>query len=177
MAELMDNKGEIVARDVYRHKLRLVEENCARLGVSIVRTEIFDAMVNDQDSIGKYDRVLLDAPCSGFGVIRRKPDLRWKKDPKNFKDLVDMQKRILELASGYVKPGGKLIYSTCTVNRAENLDVVRDFLSSNPQFQMESIIGQVPEKLENDSAHMGYLELYPNVHGTDGFFIAKMEKR
>jgi len=177
MAELMDNKGEIVARDVYGHKLRLVEENCARLGISIVRTELFDAMVKDQGSIGKYDRVLLDAPCSGFGVIRRKPDLRWKKDPKNLKELVDMQKRILELASGYVKPGGKLIYSTCTINRAENLDVVKDFLSNNPQFHMESIMGLVPEKLENDSAHMGYLELYPNVHGTDGFFIAKMGKR
>jgi 16S rRNA (cytosine967-C5)-methyltransferase len=177
MAELMENKGEIVARDIHRHKLRLVEENCSRLGVSIVRTELHDAMTLDGDSFEKFDRVLLDAPCSGLGVMRRKPDLRWKKDPEDFKELAGLQRMMLELASGYVKPGGKLIYSTCTLNKTENAEVIKDFLSYNQQFQMESITGQVPEKLICDSTYKGYLELFPNLHGTDGFYIAKMGKR
>ncbi|TAH60801.1 MAG: 16S rRNA (cytosine(967)-C(5))-methyltransferase RsmB [Methanosarcina mazei] len=176
IAELMENRGEIIARDIHRHKLRLVEQNCGRLGVSIVRTELHDAMVPDGDSIEKFDKVLLDAPCSGLGVMRRKPDLRWKKEPENFRDLAEMQKKMLKMASGYVKPGGKIIYSTCTLNKAENLEVVRNFLANNRRFRLESIIGQVPEKLKHESAYEGYLELYPNVHGTDGFFIAKMER-
>ena len=177
MAELMDNKGEVVARDIYGHKLRLVEENCVRLGVSIVRTELHDAMVIDESSLERFDKVLLDAPCSGLGVMRRKPDLRWKKEPDNFKELAEMQRKMLKLASGYVKPGGKLLYSTCTINRTENNDIVRDFISNNNGFQLESIIGQLPEKLVCESAYQGFLELYPNIHGTDGFYIAKMEKR
>jgi 16S rRNA (cytosine967-C5)-methyltransferase len=176
MAELMENRGEILARDIHRHKLRLVEQNCVRLGVSIVRTELHDAMVLDGDSINKFDKVLLDAPCSGLGVLRRKPDLRWKKEPESFRDLAEMQKMMLKMASGYVKPGGKLIYSTCTLNKTENFEVVRNFLSNNSQFRLESIIGQVPKKLKHESACEGYMELYPNVHGTDGFFVAKMER-
>ena len=176
IAELMENQGEIVARDVHKHKLKLVEENCSRLGVNIVRTEIYNGTILDEGSIGKFDKVLLDAPCSGLGVMRRKPDLRWKKEPDDFKELSKLQRELLELASKYVKPGGTLIYSTCTINKTENIEVVKDFLSKNQQFQIESLISQIPENLVCESAQEGYLELFPSTHGTDGFFIAKIRK-
>ena len=177
MAELMGNTGEIVARDIYKHKLKLVQENCGRLGVSIVRTELYDALNMDTGSIEKCDRVLLDAPCSGLGVIRRKPDLRWKKEPEDFRELIKLQKKMLNLASKYVKPGGKLIYSTCTINKEESIEIVRDFLSKNRQFELKSLKGLIPESLVCRNSHEGYLELFPNIHGTDGFFIAGIEKR
>lgn len=177
IGELMENRGEIIARDVHPHKLKLVEENCARLGVNIVKTELYNATLPDEGSLGKFDKVLLDAPCSGLGVIRRKPDLRWKKEPDNFRELAKLQKKMLETASKYVKPGGKLIYSTCTINKTENIEVVKDFLANNQQFELESLIDRIPEELVCESAKEGYLELFPNTHGTDGFFIAKIEKR
>lgn len=177
IAELMENQGEIVARDVHKHKLKLVLENCSRLGVSIVRTELYNATLLDEGSLEKFDKVLLDAPCSGLGVIRRKPDLRWKKEPDNFRELAKLQREMLELASKYVKPGGVLVYSTCTINKTENIEVVKDFLSKNQQFHLESLIDQIPEGLVCESAQEGYLELFPNTHRTDGFFIAKIRKR
>jgi len=177
LAELMENKGEIAARDIYPHKLKLVEENCGRLGISIVRTELYNARELDESALERFDRVLLDAPCSGLGVIRRKPDLRWKKEPDNFRELSSLQKEMLELASKYVKPGGALIYSTCTINKTENIMVVRDFLTRNPGFNLAGLDGLIPAELMTEQSREGYLELFPNTHGTDGFFIAKMEKR
>lgn len=177
MAELMGNKGEIVARDIHQHKLRLVEESCSRLGVNIVKTELYNATNLDGSSLEKFDRVLLDAPCSGLGVIRRKPDLRWKKEQDNFKELSKLQKEMLERASQYVKQGGTLIYSTCTINKTENITVVKDFLANHPEFHLESLSGLIPESLMSEKAREGYLELFPNTHGTDGFFIARIGKR
>lgn len=177
IAELMGNDGRIVARDIHPHKLKLVEENCKRLGVKIVETELFDATKFDEGSIGRFDRVLLDAPCSGLGVIRRKPDLRWKKEPDNFMELYVLQGKMLDLASRYVKPGGKLIYSTCTINKMENMSVVKNFLSAHPDYDLESLEGLIPEALVSDNARKGWLELFPNTHGTDGFFIARIGKR
>lgn len=177
IAELMDNRGEIIARDVHKHKLKLVQESCSRLGIEIVNTELYNAMELDKASVEKFDSVLLDAPCSGLGVMRRKPDLRWKKEPDNFKELSSLQREMLELASKYVKAGGVLIYSTCTINKTENIDVVKDFLAVNQNFQLESIIGKIPDILVGEGASKGYLELFPNTHNTDGFFIARMRKR
>jgi 16S rRNA (cytosine967-C5)-methyltransferase len=177
IAELMGNRGEIVARDIYQHKLKLVKENCSRLGVENVRTELFNAKLLDESSLEKFDKVLLDAPCSGLGVLRRKPDLRWKKEQDNFKELAKLQKEILEQASKYVKAGGALIYSTCTINKTENIEVVQDFLSNHQQFRLESLRQYLPESLVCESADKGYLELFPNTHGTDGFFIARIGKR
>lgn len=177
IAELMGNQGEIVARDIHPHKLKLVEENCSRLGIGIVKAELHDAMLLDKESLEKFNKVLLDAPCSGLGVIRRKPDLRWKKEQDNFRELAKLQSEMLEIASKYVKPGGVLVYSTCTINKTENIEVVKTFLSGSQDFQLESIIEQIPEKLVCESAYKGYLELFPNTHGTDGFFIAKLRKR
>lgn len=177
IAELMSNQGEIVARDIHRHKLQLVEESCRRLGITIVRTELYNAMELDDASLERFDKVLLDAPCSGLGVMRRKPDLRWKKEPDDFGELAKLQQAMLKLAARYVKPGGILVYSTCTINRSENIDVVKAFLRDSGDFQLESIEGKIPDILVSKSTSQGYLELFPNTHGTDGFFIARMRKR
>ncbi|MGE5632902.1 MAG: 16S rRNA (cytosine(967)-C(5))-methyltransferase RsmB [Caulobacteraceae bacterium] len=177
MAELMDNQGEIVARDIHAHKLKLISESCKRLGISIVKPELHNAKEPDAASFGRFDRVLLDAPCSGLGVIRRKPDLRWKKSPDNFEELAGLQKEMLDIASRYVAPDGVLVYSTCTINKTENIGVVRNFLSKNSDFHLESIKGYLPESLWNKTAEDGYLELFPSVNGTDGFFISRMRKR
>lgn len=177
MAELMDNKGTIIARDIHVNKLKLVENSSSRLGIDIVRTEVFNAREKDAGLEAKADRVLVDAPCSGLGVVRRKPDLRWKKQPDNFVELSRIQLEILSIAGSYVKPGGVLVYSTCTINRGENLGIVERFLKKNQAFEPEDISAYLPEKLRGDTAHKGYLELYPNVHGTDGFFIARLKRK
>jgi 16S rRNA (cytosine967-C5)-methyltransferase len=177
MAELMGNEGEIVARDIHPHKLKLIEESCNRLGISIVKTELFDAKKLDNASLGGFDRVLLDAPCSGLGVIRRKPDLRWKKKADDFRVLSETQKQMLEIAGRYVAKGGILVYSTCTINKTENIEVVRDFLSRNSNFTTESIEDYISDSLHSNTATEGFLELFPNINGTDGFFIARMRKR
>ncbi len=177
LAELMNNTGTIIARDVHQHKLRLIDESCKRLGISIIKTELYDAKKLDETLVGKVDKVLLDAPCSGLGVIRRKPDLRYKKKQDNFSELSKLQLEILEKAGRYVKPEGVLIYSTCTINKDENINVVNSFITSNKEFYLESIEGLLPDKLKVQGAERGYIELYPNINHTDGFFIARLRRK
>jgi 16S rRNA (cytosine967-C5)-methyltransferase len=176
-AELMDNKGRILARDVHQHKLELIQESCKRLGIDIIETELFNAKELDRKLIGKADKVLLDAPCSGLGVLRRKPDLKWKKTPDNFEELAKLQRQMLAKAAEYVKPKGVLIYSTCTINKSENLEVVEAFLRSREDFYLEDLSKFLPESLQSDTKSKGYVEIFPNVHGIDGFFIARLRRR
>ena len=176
-AELMDNKGKIIARDIYKHKLDLIQQSCKRLGISIVETEIFDAKELDRKFIGKADKVLLDAPCSGLGALRRKPDMKLKKTPDNFEELTKLQQQILSKAAEYVKPQGVLVYSTCTINKSENLKIVEVFLKSREDFYMEDLSEFLPENLESNSKTKGYVEIFPNIHGIDGFFIARLRRK
>ena len=176
-AELMNNKGRIIARDVHQHKLELIQQSCRRLGISIVETELFDAKELDRKLIGKADKVLLDAPCSGLGVLRRKPDLKWKKTPDNFDELAKLQQQILNKAAEYVKPQGVLLYSTCTINKSENLKIVEAFLKNREDFYMEDLSKLLPENLESDTKTKGYVEIFPNIHGIDGFFIARLRRK
>ncbi|HYE09606.1 MAG TPA: 16S rRNA (cytosine(967)-C(5))-methyltransferase RsmB [Patescibacteria group bacterium] len=176
-AELMNNKGKIIARDVYQHKLDLIQQSCKRLGISIVETEIFDAKELDRKLVGKADKVLLDAPCSGLGVMRRKPDLKWKKTPDNFDELAKLQQQMLYKAAEYVKPQGVLVYSTCTINKSENLQVVEAFLKSREDFYLEDLSKLLPENLKSDTKTKGYVEIFPNIHGIDGFFISRLRRK
>lgn len=176
-AELMGNKGIIIARDIHKHKLDLIQQTCDRLGIDIVKTQLFNAKDLDETLVDKADRVLLDAPCSGLGVMRRKPDLRWKKSPENFEELAKLQLQILNTASKYVKPQGVLIYSTCTINRSENIEVLEGFLKDNDEFYLEDLTGLVAENLESDTKSKGYIEIFPHIHGIDGFFIARLKRR
>lgn len=177
MAELMDNKGLIIARDIHQHKLDLINKACSRLGINIIKTQLFDALSIDKAYIGAADGVLVDAPCSGLGLLRRKPDLRWKKKPDDLDSLSNIQYEILKSASLYVKKGGALIYSTCTLNKNENIEIVKNFLAANDGFYLDDIENLIPQNLYAPDAKEGYLELFPHIHNTDGFFIARLIKR
>lgn len=179
IAQLMKNTGTVLARDVHEHKIKLIDETCERLGLSAVRTELFDALVLDDKHVEKADRVLVDAPCTGFGIIRRRPDIKWARKPENIKDIVLLQRNILKTCARYVKPGGILVYSTCTINPEENEGIVQDFLGADRSFEPDDITQLLPEKLKKrsvSSASTGYVQLFPCIDGVDGFFIARMKK-
>lgn len=176
MAQLMENKGMIVARDIHEHKIMLVEDTMKRMGINIVKTEVFDAVDFDEKYLEKADRVLVDAPCTGLGIIRRKPDIKWRRNVSDEKEITSLQLRILNTASKYVKPGGVLVYSTCTINPDENEGIVSKFIGLNKEFRMVDITPYLHKSLKKPDASKGRMQLYPNIDKTDGFFIAKMEK-
>ena len=154
----MNNCGEVISCDLHRNKLSLVESGAARLGISILTTEERDARNQNEEWLGTFDRVLCDVPCSGFGVFAKKPELRYK-DPAASAALPDIQLAILKNASQYVKVGGKLVYSTCTLLPSENDWNVDRFLKDNNNFNLWDV-----------------RTLYPDINGTDGFFYAVMER-
>lgn len=176
LAQLMNDKGTVLARDIHPHKLKLVESNAARLGIHTVKTELFDAAKCDENLAGRADRVLVDAPCTGLGIIRKKPDIKYSKNLAGQKEIIELQRQVLKNASNYVKPGGYLVYSTCTIQPEENLDNVMAFLSENKDFKLIGFEDLLPEKLKAGTAKEGYMQLYPNVNQTDGFFISKLVK-
>ena len=157
IAELMKNRGRIIAADILQTKLRHINENAKRLGIKIIEPLLLDARQIGENFFNKADKVLVDAPCSGLGVIRRKSDLRWKKTPEEIAELPKLQAEILQSAANAVKVGGTLIYSTCTIIRRENEYIVENFLNANKNFKL------VDKKL-----------FLSHVDGTDGFFIAKL---
>jgi len=171
LAELMENKGKIYAFDIHPHKIEIINKNAERMGISIIEASVGDSLKLKDELIGKCDKVLADVPCSGLGIIRRKPDIKWNKD--NIESLPKIQYKILENASKYLKVGGELVYSTCTVIKRENEDVINKFLSENKDFEAVKI--KLPEKLNREN--QGYITLYPNIDGTDGFFIAKVKRK
>jgi len=170
-AVAMDGQGEVISCDVHPHKKKLIQAGADRLGLSLITPMTADGKVFRPEWEHTFDVVLVDAPCSGLGVIRKKPDIRYK-DPEPLAALPAIQSEILANASRYVKPGGVLLYSTCTVLKRENEDVVRSFLAGHEDFSTEAFtlpgpIGEVNE---------GMITLWPHMHGTDGFFICKMRK-
>lgn len=172
VAQLMANKGKVVARDLHEHKLRIIRENADRLGIDIIKTEQHDAIHFDPNLRAKGDVVLVDAPCSGLGIIRRKPDIKYNKTEESLKELTTIQAKIIASSAEYVKSGGTLVYSTCTINSAENEDIVNAFLAHHDQFELVDISTNV-EMVSTSKM----ITLFPNVHQTDGFFIAKMRKK
>lgn len=166
-AELMGNKGKIIACDLYPHKTELIDKSCERLGITIVETRVNDAEKFNEEFEGRFDRVLLDAPCSGLGIIRRKPDIKWTKGATDCSALAQTQYRMLRHAKRYVKCGGILVYSTCTISRMENEQMVKTFLRENKDFEL----------LPDEIMEKGYRQLLPNESNTDGFFIARFIRR
>ncbi len=159
IAERMNNTGKIIASDIYRRKLDLIDREAKRLGVTNVETRSWDATREESSMFQKADRVLVDAPCTGLGVVRRKPEIKYKEHTDEMDLLPKKQLAILTASSSYVKPGGTLVYSTCTINPNENEKVTDAFVKRNPSFK----------KVERTL-------LLPNVNGTDGFFICVMKK-
>ncbi len=172
IATIMNNTGKVVSRDIFDHKLKLIENTVNRLGLNNVEIQKFDASMLDEDNINKFDYVLTDVPCSGLGIIRRKPEIKYK-CKEDIKVLPSLQKVILDNASKCVKVGGTLIYSTCTILDDENINVVNEFISENDNFELVPI-DEVSIDLDNQDK--GYLKIYPNIHGMDGFFIAKLKR-
>lgn len=177
MAALMQNQGTIVSWDIHPHRVKLIEENASRLKASIVKTRVKDAKILDETMMGSFDRVLIDAPCSGLGVIRRKPDIKWSKKPDDIKALRNEQEHIFFVCSKYVKPGGVLVYSTCSIEPKENEELVEDFLAKNQEFAYDDLRKSLPETLHDElKSPYGYITLYPHIHGTDGFFVARLKR-
>ena len=173
LAERMKNQGKILALDIHEAKLARVRENAERLGISIIQTKHLDAREAGDAYPGKADRVLVDAPCSGLGVLRRRPDARWRKKEEEIKKLPTLQSELLESAARAVKPSGILVYSTCTIEPAENEEVVRSFLRLHSGFSLEATGTYLP--LKRSVADM--VQFYPHRDKIDGFFIARMRRK
>lgn len=169
-AVAMGNEGSVTACDIHAHKTKLLESGAARLGLTNLRALQKDASVPDPAWAGAFDRIIADVPCSGLGVIRKKPDIRYK-DLTPLAGLPAVQRRILAAQAAHLKPGGVLVYSTCTVLKRENEELVEAFLADHPEFSLEPFA--LPGVGSVDS---GMKTLLPCVEGTDGFFIAKLEK-
>ncbi|MCG8501030.1 MAG: 16S rRNA (cytosine(967)-C(5))-methyltransferase RsmB [Firmicutes bacterium] len=176
MAQLMQNKGKIIGWDIHAHKIRLVRSAAKRLGIDIIEAEARDAALEAKELQEQADKVLVDAPCSGLGIIRRKPDIKWNKTTGDLEDIVALQKRILSVSSKYVKPGGMLVYSTCTLLDEENMEIIEAFTKENPAFVLQDIGQYFPQSLKKDTLKQGYIQLFPNIDKTDGFFICKMQR-
>ena len=176
MAQRMENRGEIYALDLSKGKLDRIEEMCQRLGVKIVKTAKGDAAASLPVSDGLvFDRVLADVPCSGFGTLRKNPDLKWRRGEKDIKRLSELQFSILNHLSAYVKVEGVFIYSTCTVFHEENEDMVERFLNEHSEFQLDRVEKVLPERC-HPLIHNGYFKTFPPKDGMDGFFAARMIK-
>ena len=167
----MGNEGEVISCDLHPHKKKLIQAGADRLGLSIIKPNTVDARTFREDWEGAFDAVLVDAPCSGLGVIRKKPDIRYK-EPGPLDALPAIQLDILNNVCRYLKPGGTMLYSTCTVRTGENEEVVKAFLASHPKFKTESFT--LPGPI--GACEQGMVTLWPHRHGTDGFFICKLRK-
>jgi len=176
LAEIMQNQGKIIAVDIHPHKVDLVEQNARRLGITNITGVCADAREIGRMMPGRADAVLVDAPCSGLGTLARRPDARWRKTEEDTPQLVPIQRAILESAAEALKPGGTLVYSTCTIDPRENQELVADFVADHPQFAFDEIAPYLPASLAGD-AHGWYLQLWPHTHGTDGFFISRLTKK
>lgn len=171
MAILSGDRADVRAYDLHESKLSLIESSLSRLGIRSVSASVRDAVSPCAELLSTADKVLCDVPCSGLGVIGKKPDLRYKDIEEAKRTLPPLQLEILTASARYLKPSGVLVYSTCTLNRAENEDVVNRFLSENPDFVTEDFtFGEY-------SSSCGMMTLLPHVHGTDGFFVAKLRKK
>lgn len=176
IAQRMNNSGKIIARDIHQHKLELIKSNVKRLGINIIELERYDALDLDEKLVGRADCCLVDAPCSGLGLIRRKPDIKWNKNKDDLLKITELQYKILTNSSKYIKRGGTLIYSTCTIQREENIYLINRFIEENPDFMLKGFENLINDDELKKLAKNGYIELYPNINDTDGFFIAKMIK-
>ncbi|MBR3396549.1 MAG: 16S rRNA (cytosine(967)-C(5))-methyltransferase RsmB [Lachnospiraceae bacterium] len=171
-ADILDGTGLVVSRDLTEEKVSRINENIQRLGFANIKTEVYDAEVYDKASEKKFDVVLADLPCSGYGVIGRKPDIKYSASEEKERSLAALQKRILDNACRYVKPGGILLFSTCTVSETENEENVTAFLKDHPEFRPDPLDPYLPEELRCEESGRGMLQILPD-EIKDGFFIAR----
>jgi 16S rRNA (cytosine967-C5)-methyltransferase len=175
MAGLMKNRGKIVALDINKKKIERLEELSRRFGATIIEPRTADA-TKDMESPyrERFDRILVDVPCSALGTLRRNPEIKWNKTVKDMEQFPRLQKKILNLCAGYLKPGGTMLYATCTIEEDENEKVVEDFLRAHPGFRC--IPSRLPETWKMTDGK-GFFKTFPHRHGTDGFFGALLIKK
>lgn len=176
VGDKMEGYGTVDARDVSQYKVGLIEENIQRTGSINVQAKVQDATIFDVESECKADIVLADVPCSGYGVIGKKPEIKYRATPQKQEEIVILQRTILDRAAEYVKARGVLIYSTCTIAKEENEENMMWFMNNHP-FKLESLDPYIPEELRSETTALGYLQLLPGVHKTDGFFIARFRRK
>lgn len=178
IAELMNGTGTVISTDLHEHKVRLIKEQADRLELANIEVQALDSRKAQQVfEKEQFDKILVDAPCSGFGVIRRKPDLKYSKTMQDVQQLAKIQTAILDEVAPLVKKGGTLVYSTCTIDKEENAEVVRAFLESHQDFEIDTNIKDLlPAKLET-FVKDGMLQLLPHYFGTDGFFIVRLKRQ
>lgn len=176
IADKLGSYGMVEARDLTESKIAMIQENIQRLDLINVRVAQADATVYDSSLEGKADIVLVDVPCSGMGVIGKKPDIKYKLTSLQLEELVLLQRRILHNAATYVKPGGTLIYSTCTIGKKENQENVEWFVENYP-YETESLDAYLPPQLRRLSTKEGYLQMLPGIYESDGFFMARLKRR
>ena len=170
LADIMNNEGKITAIDKYESRLKMLEKNLERLGVKNVSLVEADAFEFEDEE--KFDKILLDVPCSGLGTITKKPDIKWKRSVADIRKLSAIQPELLAKGASLLKPGGELVYSTCTIEPEENFEIVKCFLEKNQQFEL---IDARNYFAENFITEYGCVQTYPNKHGMDGAFAAKLK--
>ncbi len=175
MAERMKNQGEIIAWDLHEHRVKLVEKTAHRLGIKIIKTEVKDASQYEEKYKEAFDKILLDVPCLGIGVIKRKPDIKWKRKMEDLEEITKIQQNILENCSYYLKVGGELVYSTCSILKEENEKIINEFLVKNKRFEIVNLDAIKEEFFEKNVERDKFIQIYPN-EKTDGFFICKLRK-
>ena len=163
--QALHQTGMVIARDVSEYKVGKIRENVERLGLENVKCEIMDARVRNEDDIRKMDVVIADVPCSGIGIIGKKPDIKYQISQESLSNLVNLQQEILDVVMDYVKPGGILMYSTCTINQKENRENVQYILDSK-KFKLESLRKDIPEMVQ----------IIPGIQESDGFFVARLRR-
>ena len=173
LAEEMKNSGEVIAIDIHQHKIKLIDTNMKKLGIDIVKAIVMDARnVNKQGR--KFDKILVDVPCSGYGVIRKKPEILYSKNRENIEELAKLQLEILNSAADILKDGGELIYSTCTITDKENTNNIKKFLEERKEFKVEKLY--IPENILGDYDNLGGFCINYKEEIMDNFYIIKLKK-
>lgn len=176
LADQMGDEGVIDSSDLSMEKVFKIEENAMRCGFSCIRPNVSDALIPDHSVHEKADLVLADLPCSGLGIIGNKSDIKYQMTLEKMNSLAALQKQILSIVQDYVKPGGILLYSTCTINPRENIENLRWFVTEY-SFEPESLDPFLPDELHSDTTKEGYLQLLPGIHSCAGFFFARLRKK
>lgn len=176
IAQLAKDSAEIIAVDLHPSRLKLVEENAARLKLFSIKTLLGDWAELARQFVNRADKVLLDVPCSGTGTLRRKVDARWKKSEEQIKQLADLQFRLLEASAPVVRRGGVIVYATCSLEPEENEEIIKAFLERHPEFLLDNPRPFLPSEIPNSITEEGFLRLFPHKHNTDGVFAARLRR-
>ncbi|MBM7692319.1 16S rRNA (cytosine967-C5)-methyltransferase [Peribacillus deserti] len=178
IAERLSDKGRVISLDLHEHKVKLIKDQAERLGLDNIKTRVYNSKkVQEIFGLGQFNRILIDAPCSGLGVMRRKPDIKYTKSQKDINSLSEIQLELLDAAAPLVTRGGTLVYSTCTVDKEENENVALRFLEKHTEFEEDySLKDRLPEPVK-PLVNGNMLQVFPQDFGSDGFFIACFKRK